>query len=317
MGAPSFELICEVEPRTRPDLMHVRHQIGVLSRIASASSSPTTTSGRATVSSIAVAHEVQLMGGRGIACLIARDRNVLCFHRDLLTAAAYGVSEFLFVYGDRPETGARSDDLTVRSMLAEARGFSQGGNDRPFRLGVASGLQRLPAWKRDAGFLLDPGHILSRRSPGVARIRPIRWPRLRRCDGDCQRPYGPEAVVGDPAACRSRADHRSHRTRPYGCRRDRLRTCHCDSGLRRIRRSPPDFHFSIPGDRLAVGGPHLPTKASGWFTGAFGTCRFRTGAAGRALAASGRIITDPGRAAQRRSRYLRLWAVRAAPGPLT
>ena len=26
------------------------------------------------------------------------------------TAAAYGVDEFLFVYGDRPETGRRSDD---------------------------------------------------------------------------------------------------------------------------------------------------------------------------------------------------------------
>jgi len=154
MDAPSFELICEVEPATRPDLMHVRHQIGVLSRIASAFLIPDNHIGRATVSSIAVAHEVQLMGGRAIACLNARDRNVLGFHRDLLTAAAYGVGEFLFVYGDRPETGARSDDLTVRSMLAEARRLSRGGTDRPVRLGVASGLQPLPAWKRDADFLL-------------------------------------------------------------------------------------------------------------------------------------------------------------------
>ena len=46
------------------------------------------------------------MGGRSIACINARDRNVLGFQRDLLTAAAYGVDEFLFVYGDRPETGA-------------------------------------------------------------------------------------------------------------------------------------------------------------------------------------------------------------------
>jgi methylenetetrahydrofolate reductase (NADPH) len=42
----------------------------------------------------------------------------------------------------------------VRSMLAEAHGFSQGGEKGRFRLGVASGLQRLPAWKRDADFLL-------------------------------------------------------------------------------------------------------------------------------------------------------------------
>ena len=65
-----------------------------------------------------VAHEVQAMGARGIACLNSRDRNLLGFRRDLLTAAAYGVDEFLFVYGDRPESGARSDDLTVRTMLA-------------------------------------------------------------------------------------------------------------------------------------------------------------------------------------------------------
>ena len=115
-----FGIVCEIEPATRPDLMRVRHQIGVLSRAASSFLIPDNHIGRATVSSIAVAHEVALMGGRSIACLNARDRNMLGFRRDLLTAAAYGVDEFLFVYGDRPETGSRSDDLTVRSMLDEA-----------------------------------------------------------------------------------------------------------------------------------------------------------------------------------------------------
>jgi 5,10-methylenetetrahydrofolate reductase len=146
-----FEIVCEVEPATRPDLMRVRHQIGVLSRIATAFLIPDNHIGRATVSSIAVAHEVGLMGGRSIACLNARDRNILGFRRDLLTAAAYGVDEFLFVYGDRPETGSRSDDLTVRSMLSEARRFE---SDRAFRLGVTTRLGGpLPAWKREADFL--------------------------------------------------------------------------------------------------------------------------------------------------------------------
>jgi methylenetetrahydrofolate reductase (NADPH) len=36
MGHTGFSIVCEVEPATRPDLMHVRHQIGVMSRIASA-----------------------------------------------------------------------------------------------------------------------------------------------------------------------------------------------------------------------------------------------------------------------------------------
>ena len=150
-----FEIICEIEPATRPDLKHVRHQIGVLSPVASAFLIPDNHIGRSTVSSIAVAHEVQLMGGRSIACINARDRNVLGFHRDLLTATAYGVSEFLFVYGDRPETGARSDDLTVRSMISEARQFAQ----RPdagdaLRIGMATGLRSIPAWKHQADFLL-------------------------------------------------------------------------------------------------------------------------------------------------------------------
>ncbi|MBW3669340.1 MAG: methylenetetrahydrofolate reductase [Actinobacteria bacterium] len=155
MGNANFGIICEVEPATRPDLMHVRHQIGVMSRIASAFLIPDNHIGRATVSSIAVAHEVAAMGGRSIACLNARDRNLLGFRRDLLTAAAYGVDEFLFVYGDRPETGRRSDDLTIRTMLDEARRFAADPQlaRGPLRLGVTSRLQPLPAWKREADFL--------------------------------------------------------------------------------------------------------------------------------------------------------------------
>ncbi|MEO8696798.1 MAG: methylenetetrahydrofolate reductase [Acidimicrobiales bacterium] len=135
--------------------MRVRHQIGVMSKIASAFLIPDNHIGRATVSSIAVAHEVALMGGRSIACLNARDRNLLGFRRDLLTAAAYGVDEFLFVYGDRPESGTRSDDLTVRSMISEARRFASGNKSgaKPFRVGVTTGLRALPAWKREADFL--------------------------------------------------------------------------------------------------------------------------------------------------------------------
>ena len=152
----AFEIVCEVEPPTRPDLMHVRHQIGVLSKVASAFLIPDNHIGRATVSSVAVAHEVELMGGRSIACLNARDRNLLGFRRDLLTAAAYGVDQFLFVYGDRPTSGARTGQLTVRSMIQELRAFPSAraaATGRPFRAGVAAGAGPLPEWKRDADFL--------------------------------------------------------------------------------------------------------------------------------------------------------------------
>lgn len=150
-----FDVVCEVEPATVPDLRKVRHQIGVLSSISSTFLIPDNHIGRATVSSIAVAHEVLLMGGRAIACLNARDRNTLGFRRDLLTAAAYGVREFLFVYGDRPESGRRSDDLTVRSMIEQARLFASehySGTDH-IRIGVSSALAPLPSWKTEADFL--------------------------------------------------------------------------------------------------------------------------------------------------------------------
>ena len=96
------------------------------------------------------------MGGRSIACLNARDRNLLGFQRDLLTAEAYGVDQFLLVRGDEPRVGGRTSELTVRTMLKEARafestlGFAAG---RKLRLGAATGLGDLPAWKQEADFL--------------------------------------------------------------------------------------------------------------------------------------------------------------------
>ncbi len=152
----AFEVVCEIEPATTPDLTRVRHQIGVLAPVADAFLIPDNHIGRATVSSIAVAHEVQAMGGRAVACLNARDRNLLGFERDLLTAAAYGVEEFLFVYGDKPSSGGRTSELGVRSMLEHARGATA---DRafagapPFRLGATTRLAPVPAWKLAADFL--------------------------------------------------------------------------------------------------------------------------------------------------------------------
>ena len=156
MAEGRFPVICEIEPATTPDLTRVRHQIGVLAPVSSAYLIPDNHIGRATVSSVAVAHEVQAMGGRAIACLNARDRNLLGFERDLLTAAAYGVDEFLFVYGDKPTSGGRTSELTVRSMIDHARTATEARpftGVRPFRVGAATGLAPVPAWKRAADFL--------------------------------------------------------------------------------------------------------------------------------------------------------------------
>jgi methylenetetrahydrofolate reductase (NADPH) len=136
--------------------MHVRHQIGTLSKVADAFLIPDNHLGRATVSSVAVAHEVEAMGGRSIACLNSRDRNLLGLRRDLLTAASYGVDQFLFVYGDKPSSGGRTGELTVRAMIEEVRaldGDRAFADVKPFRVGAATALRPLPAWKRAADFL--------------------------------------------------------------------------------------------------------------------------------------------------------------------
>jgi 5,10-methylenetetrahydrofolate reductase len=156
MVSASFEVISEIEPATRPDLTRVRHQVGVLSPVTDAFLIPDNHLGRATVSSIAVAHEVANMGVRSVACLNCRDRNRLGFRRDLLTAAAYGVDRFLCVFGDQPASGGRSNDLNVKAMLEEVRSF--GSSDAfaghgPFSVGVTSRTTPLPAWKQEADFV--------------------------------------------------------------------------------------------------------------------------------------------------------------------
>ena len=159
MSARPFEIVCEIEPPVRPDLTHARHQIGVLTAVSSTFLIPDNHIGRATVSSIAVAHEVQAMGGHSIACINSRDRNLLGFRRDLLTAAAYGVGQFLFVYGDKPGSGTRTSDLTVRSMIEEARSCTAAdpafAGVPAWRIGVAAALRPLPRWKHAADFIFS------------------------------------------------------------------------------------------------------------------------------------------------------------------
>jgi methylenetetrahydrofolate reductase (NADPH) len=156
-AAKPFDLICEVEPSTRPDLERVRTQIELLAPFADAFLAPDNHIGRATVSSVAVAHEIQRVGATGIACLNSRDRNLLGFRRDLLTAAAYGVRRFVFVYGDKPTSGNRTSDLTVRAMLDELRGLDQDPafvGLPTFQAGVTTRLRPVPGWKRAADFVL-------------------------------------------------------------------------------------------------------------------------------------------------------------------
>jgi 5,10-methylenetetrahydrofolate reductase len=148
--ADTFSIMCEIEPATTPDLRRVRRQIVAFDGVTDLFLIPDNHIGRATVSSIAVAREVADLGGRAIACVNSRDRNLLGFRRDLLTAAAYGVRDFLLVRGDDPAVGSRSD-LTVRQMLTEARAYP----DADFSLGVTARCGSVvPAWKHEADFWL-------------------------------------------------------------------------------------------------------------------------------------------------------------------
>jgi methylenetetrahydrofolate reductase (NADPH) len=151
-----FRILCEIEPPRRPDIELVRKQIEVLEPVVDAFLIPDNHLGRATVSSVAVAHEVISLGGRSIACLNARDRNLLGFRRDLLTAAAYGVDHFLFVYGDPPREGRRAEDLTVRGMINEVRSYGSGPlfhGYSSFRIGTTVKPGRPLGWRGGADFV--------------------------------------------------------------------------------------------------------------------------------------------------------------------
>jgi 5,10-methylenetetrahydrofolate reductase len=156
LNRDGFSILCEIEPPRRPDIEHVREQIEVLKPVVDAFLIPDNHLGRATVSSVAVAHEVRYMGGACIACLNARDRNLLGFRRDLLTAAAYGVDHFLFVYGDPPKEGRRAEDLTVRGMIEEVRSYGTGSLFQgfpDFRIGTTARPGRELGWRGRADFL--------------------------------------------------------------------------------------------------------------------------------------------------------------------
>lgn len=151
-----FHVLCEIQPSWKPDIDYVRHQIHILKEQVDAFLIPDNHLGRATMSSVAVAHEVSYMGGLSIACVNARDRNLLGFRRDLLTAAAYGVDHFLFVYGDAPKEGRRAEDLTVRGMIEEVRNFGEGPlfQGYPnFRIGTTARPGRPLTWRARADYL--------------------------------------------------------------------------------------------------------------------------------------------------------------------
>jgi hypothetical protein len=90
----SFDIIAEIDPSVDADLTRLDEQLRALEPLASRLLVPDNHTGRATVSSLVVASQVQARAVRAIACLNARDRNLLGLRRDILTA----------VWGHHPPT---------------------------------------------------------------------------------------------------------------------------------------------------------------------------------------------------------------------
>lgn len=142
-------MVWEVDPPADGDPAALLAQIEVVGEVASSVLVPDNHTGRATVSSLAVARRVKDAGLRPMACLNARDRNLLGLRRDLLTCAFEGVDDVLLVYGDRPAAGTRASDLTVRRMVEECRSRTP-----DLRVGVTTRLGPVPRWKLAADRLL-------------------------------------------------------------------------------------------------------------------------------------------------------------------
>lgn len=141
-SAPEFEVVWEIEPPVDGCVDALHAQLDAARPVATTVLVPDNHTGRATASSIAVARRVQVSGLPAIACLNARDRNLLGLRRDLLTCALDGIDELLLVYGDDPSVGARASDLTVRTMLEECRIQAP-----HLRVGVTTRRGPLPTWK--------------------------------------------------------------------------------------------------------------------------------------------------------------------------
>lgn len=144
-----FRVVCEIRPPARPDLRLVHRQVSALAAVCDALLVPENAIGAPSISSLVIAQEITLSGASPIACLNARDRNVLGLQRDLLTAVATGTRELLFVGGDSMPDGSRSG-LTVRSMIDRTRAFTDELGVGSMTVGVTSRLGPLPDWKCDA-----------------------------------------------------------------------------------------------------------------------------------------------------------------------
>lgn len=141
----TFRLIFELEPPRVPDLGRVLRQAEIFGPVVDAILIPDNHLGLPAMSSVAIGLEMKRLGLTPIVSINARDRNHLRLESDLLTLAAYGIDEVLFLYGDGIAAGRSS--LTVRRMLEAENGAA-------VAKGVLATIGRPLAWRAKADFLL-------------------------------------------------------------------------------------------------------------------------------------------------------------------
>ena len=169
----------------------------------------------------------------------------------MLTAAAYGVEEFLFVYGDKPASGGRTGELTVRTMIDEARQSRQEPGVQWY-----AGVPRRGDRRRASAAGLEAGRGLLLRQVNYSNDALLRW----RESADVSGPvYAGVMVLASAGMARRLAatipDIHIPEALVAAVSRDpqagvtwpASRSCSC--GQRRVRRRPPRAGQPIPGGR--------------------------------------------------------------------
>ncbi len=145
----AFDVIAEIEPPSasgprsgaRTGSARLRGQTAALAPVASTVLVPDNHLGQPSVSSLVVAAQIESLPA--IACLNARDRNLLGVRRDLLTAKHLGIDELLLLHGDAPSVGERAAGVGVRDLVSECERAG-------VRYSVTGGPGSLADWKRGA-----------------------------------------------------------------------------------------------------------------------------------------------------------------------
>lgn len=162
---PPFRLIYEVEPPREANTTKFFRQLEIFAGVADAVLIPDNHLGRPALSSVTLAVAAKAEGHHPIVALNARDRNHLRLRSDLLTLAAFGIHEVLFLFGDAIEYGR--SDLTVRTMLEDLE--ASVGMTR----GVVAPMSKPLAWRKAADFLVT--QLGSEGLAAALRLRAAGW----------------------------------------------------------------------------------------------------------------------------------------------